>query len=205
MVRLHGFRGSSVKTSASVGSGTMARSTRASSMQLQSALATSQLPPAPSTSNGQPSRSTSAKLRGLTHKPVVNKGHLTDEVRSFIIEKHLGEPLLSQLQIARWLESEHGVQVNRTTVGRIINKHAAEQAAARNAAEAEEESKAGIEELELSLYNWYSQKVNLESAAHNQVWLRRIVSSRSENLTESIFFLWQSASKSCFPYEGLYY
>ncbi|XP_055342928.1 uncharacterized protein LOC129591323 isoform X2 [Paramacrobiotus metropolitanus] len=86
--------------------------------------------------------------KSLKRPSTVKRHHLTDEARKAIIDKHMSEPLLSQQQIVEWLDRVHGILVDRTTVGRTIQKYAVK----------EERDPTGADVLEATLFEWYSAR-----------------------------------------------
>jgi hypothetical protein len=110
-------------------------------------------------------------------------GHLTDEIRQAIIQKHKNEPDLSQVQLTDWLSRTYGIKVNRTTVGRTLARTKVrglnpfrKKIAVKKNIEASNSSSSKPKKLNLNqaVYDWYLEKAKALDNAPTQNGVRHI-------------------------------
>ncbi|OQV19284.1 hypothetical protein BV898_06705 [Hypsibius exemplaris] len=104
------------------------------------------------------------------HRPVnVFGGHLTDEIRRAIQQKHEEEPDMSQVQLTEWLDKTYGIKVNRTTVGRTLQRTRTAASTPRRPAKKDNTTYVSIvrqpkKDLDEAVYEWYLEKTDQQNS-----------------------------------------
>lgn len=114
--------------------------------------------------------------------------HLSDEIRTALVEKHEKNPDWSQTQLAAWLKNEMGIAVHRATIGRNLRRSVAEKAEETSDSANATSKKTvnghlrGLADLEEALHEW------IKNERRNGVWyLEHIGTSQLQAL---IALLW---------------